>query len=179
MNTTAETLDLLHAAETKLAAIRRNLGEAVAEGDDSAAGPLRVELAAAERRVDELKLSLPVAQESDEVLAAQREAEAQREWRVAQNERRTEHLAACRDFDAALSALGKAYEKLQSTHRNVGGARQETTLMARRRELITRSAIHAANSQLAFDLGFGRTKQVRPLTEWAEQMITEFPNEEA
>ena len=172
--TTQAAQELLQAAQADLEAARRRLGEAIASGNQSASSEARVDIAAIEQRITDLQAALPVAEEREAEQKAAEQAEAERAHQAAQNELRDAHLTACRKVDKALQALGAAYDELKATDRNVGGDRTDTNLCLRRRDMALKAAFFAANSQLALDLGFRRSRDIQGLAESEAQLIKEF-----
>ena len=136
-----------------------------------------MDIAAIEQRIADLEAALPVTEEREAEQHAADQAEAERARQAAQNELREAHLAACRKVDKALSALGKAYDELAATDRNVGGEFRDSSRCIRAREVLLRAAVHAASPALASDLRIQRPRassDIRPLAEHEALMITEY-----
>lgn len=170
-----ETQGLLQDTKRELAEAVRRHGEAVAAGDDSSAS--RTAVATIKQRIADLKAALPVVQAQDEAREAALRAEAELARQSAQNDLRNAHLAAALKVDEALATLGKAYDELIATDRNVGGHSKDTSRCIRSRELLLRAAIHATSPALARDLRLQRPRassDIRPFAEHEALMITEF-----
>lgn len=182
MNTTTKARDraaelraALDTTSSDLTAARTSLGEAIADGDDSAATEARSEVARLERFHGELSAALPVAERRAREAA---QVEAQRQQKVrekAANAARKQRLAAAKKVDAALRSLGRAFDAYVSTE--VGGAAGDAGRAARRaRHAIAAATFHAAPGYA--DAIEPKRRPMRahhePLADAVEKTVTEF-----
>lgn len=169
----AELRDELSRAQRDLADARERLGVAIADGSESAAKSARTEVARAERLADELRSAIPVAEARARKAA---EAEAQRAQKASEkaaNEARRARVAAARNVDAALFALGKAYRDYLSVGRC--GRPEDMNRAARRGRSALASAMHHACPEIADALEVRRIPSMhRQSLEAAQSIITEF-----
>lgn len=172
----AELREELTRAQADLANARERLGIAIADADSAAAKSARADVARAERLADELRSAIPVAA-ARAAKAAQAEAQrAQKAQEKAANEDRRRRIAAARNVDAALFALGKAYATYCSTA--AGGRPEDVNRLARRHRSALASAMHNACPALAASLEVRRIPSMhRQSLEAAQSFITEFPVE--
>jgi len=166
----------LESAEADLAEARATLGTAVADDDTEAATPAREEVERLERLSSELHAALPIAEqrarEAAEREAKQRQAEANK----AANATRKKRIAAAKKVDAAMQALGRAFESYTTT--DTGGTSEDRTILARRAGAALRSAMAHHALPVARALGveaMPRTAHRRPLAEAEAVVIREFP----
>ncbi len=169
----AELREELTRAQADLAAARAQLGTAIADGDASAAKSARAEVARAERLADELRSAIPVA-EARARKAAQAEAQrAQKAQEKAANEARRVRIAAARNVDACLFALGQAYRDYLNTA--PGGRPEDRNRLARRGRAAIASAMIHACPEVADALEVRRIPSMhRQSLEGAQSCITEF-----
>lgn len=174
-NRAAELRATLSTAEADLAAARASLGAAVADDDSAAASAARSEVARLEQLRVELSAALPVAEQRLHD-AASRETERQRREQVrALNKARKARIEAARRVDAALLALGKAYDTYASLP--TGGTEANAQRVARRARFSLAAAIFRAAPGLAARLGIERLPRHhwRPLADSEASLVDEFP----
>jgi len=165
----------LEGAQRDLAAARDAIGEAVADGNDSAASELRTEVARLERLQGELTAARSIALRREREAQAAEAERARKEHEKAQNKNRAKRIAAAKKVDAALAALGKAYTEYLATA--PGGRPEDRNRLARR----SHHAIAAATFHIAPEFADAMEPHRRPsrghwqpLTKSVEGTIGEF-----
>ncbi len=185
MNTTTKAKDraaelraALDTTSSDLTAARASLGEAIADGDDSAATEARAEVARLERLLGEFEAALPVAERRAREAA---QAEAQRQQRVrerAANAARRARLSQVKRVDKAMAALGREYDKLLAME--TGGTGADAGHIARRTRYTARGAFAHFASALSrvLDVPVIPAMHRRPLAESESGLIREFAEDE-
>jgi len=175
-NRAAEIRAALQSAEADLDAARSALGTAVADDDTEAASAAREEVARLERLSSELHGALPIAEQRARE-AAEREAEQrQAEANKAANATRKKRIAAARKVDAAMQALGRAFDDYTAT--DTGGTSEDRNVLARRARAALQAALAHHALPVARALGvesIPRTAHRGPLAESEEKCIRELP----
>lgn len=170
----AELRATLSTAEYDLAEARASLGNAIADGDETAATSARAEVARLEQLRTELSAALPVAEQRARD-AADREAErARADQEKALNAARKKRIAAARKVDKALAALGRAYDEYSALP--TGGTDANAQRVTRRAKWSIAAAIFRAAPTLATRLGIERVPQHHwcPLADAEGSLISEF-----
>ena len=173
----AELRATLSTAEADLATARTSLGNAIADGDESAATSARAEVARLEQLVGELRSALPVAEQRARD-AADRETERQRlDQEKGLNKARKARIAAAGKVDKALASLGRAYDEYAALP--TGGTTENAQRVTRRAKWSICSAIFRHAPILAQRLGIERVPRHHwcPLADAEGRLISEFDAE--
>jgi len=175
----AEIRAALKSTSTDLDAARSALGTAVADGDDAAAADARAEVARLERQHAEFSAALPVAERRARE-AAQAEAQrAQKAREKAANAARKQRVAAAKKVDAALRALGRAYDDMIAL--DSGGKPGDASRLIRRSKSALAAAILLQAPQLALALDVRRVMSMhrRTLEDATAGSVGEYPEDDA
>jgi len=170
----AEIRASLESTNTDLAPARERLGIAIADGDESAAKSARAEIARLERLHTELSAALPIAlRRVREAQAVEREEQRRIAEREA-NKNRAKRIAAAKKVDAAMAALGRAYEELLAL--DTGGTADNRAHLIRRQRYSARGAfaLHAAKLSNVLEVPVIPNAHRRPLAESESGLIQEF-----
>jgi hypothetical protein len=150
----AEIRATLHTAEGDLAEARSTLGNAVADGDESAAANARKEVARLEQLTSELRAALPVAERRAQDAADRETARLRAEQARAANAQRAKRVAAARSVDKALASLGKAFDAYLDTA--PGATPEARVLLHRRSGIALRATVLFHAPSFASALGIPR-----------------------
>jgi hypothetical protein len=170
----AELRATLSTADADLAEARTSLGNAIADGDESATTNARAEVARLEQLRAELSAALPVAEQRVRD-AADREAErARADQEKALNKARKARIAAARKVDKALASLGRAYDEYSALP--TGGTDANAQRVTRRAKWSLAAAIFRHAPILAQRLGIERVPRHHwcPLADAEGNLISEF-----
>lgn len=172
----AEIRASLESAEADLAPARERLGIAIADGDESAAKSARAEIARLERLHTELSAALPIAERRvSEAQAAERE-EQRRIAEKAANKNRAKRVAQAKKVDAAMAALGRAYEELLAldTGGDLDGTNRAHVIRRKRYSARGAFALHAPTLSRVLEVPVIPNAHRRPLAESESGLIQEF-----
>lgn len=175
-NRAAELRAALGSTSADLDAARSTLGTAVAADDIEATSAAREEVARLERLTSELTAALPIADQRARETAEHEATQRQSDENKAANGTRKKRIAAARKVDAAMQALGRAFENYTAT--DTGGRSEDRNVLARRAGAALRSAMAHHALPVARALGVEsvpRTAHRGPLAESEEKCIRELP----
>ena len=169
-----ELRSAIEKATDRLEAERTRLGEAIADGDQTAATKARGAVNRHRAQLEELQVALPAAERRLEAARAKAVAAERARQAAEANEARKARLAAARGVDEAWKALQGACEALLATA--IGGASEDRMRVGRRAQHAHQAAAYHWAPALSERLGVPRVNQGhrRPLADAESASIREM-----